>query len=180
MDSGGARRIRRLNAAAAGRAGTEPLFYPLFYYAATYGIATVGAFGVIAVVERSGRCHQLSDLAGLHRRSPLLALSLLVFILSLAGIPPLAGFFGKFVVFAAVLKFGGLGSLGGWLVFAAIFLSAVGLYYYLLILKQALVVKNTGETARIAVPFEAGLALVISAGLLIALGIFPSVVLRMF
>jgi NADH-quinone oxidoreductase subunit N len=169
-----------LGVAAAGRAGTEPLFYPLFYYAATYGIATVGAFGVIAIVERAGRCHQLSDLAGLHRRSPLLALSLLVFILSLAGIPPLAGFFGKFVVFAAVLKFGGLGSLGGWLVFAAIFLSAVGLYYYLLILKQALVVKTTGESARIAVPFEAAVALVVSAALLIALGVYPSIVLRMF
>jgi NADH-quinone oxidoreductase subunit N len=169
-----------LGVTVAGRVGTEPMFSPLFYYAATYGLATVGAFGVIAVVDRAGRCEQLSDLAGLYRRSPLLALCLLVFVLSLAGIPPLAGFFAKFVVFAAVLKFGGLSSLAGWLVIAAIFLSAVGLYYYLLILKQALVTKPSVEAARITVPFEAACALVISAVLLFGLGVYPSLLLRMF
>lgn len=153
---------------------------PVFYYAATYGLATVGIFGVIAIVERAGQCQNLTDLAGLHRRSPLLAACLAVFVLSLAGIPPLAGFFGKFVVYASVLKLGGLGGPAGWLVIAAIALSAVGLYYYLLILKQALVVAPREGAARIAVPSQAGFVLLaITTGLLL-LGVFPSVVLRLF
>jgi NADH-quinone oxidoreductase subunit N len=165
-----------LGVMAAGASGPAPLYY----YAATYGIATVGAFGVIAVVEGAGRCQQLSDLAGLHQRSPLLSVCLLIFVLSLAGIPPLAGFFGKFVVFAAALKLGGLGGPLGWLTLAAIFLSAVGLYYYLIILKQTLVIAAPPDRNRIAVPVNASIALVLAAGLLVFLGLFPSLVLGLF
>jgi NADH-quinone oxidoreductase subunit N len=167
-----------LGVIAAGRSGPAPVFY----YAATYGLATVGAFGVIAVVDRStpGGCQNITDLAGLHRRSPLLALCLLVFVLSLAGIPPLAGFFGKFGVFAAALKLGGLTNAAGWLTVVAILFSAVALYYYLIVLKQALVVKTSGDVAPIRVPFEAATALVIAALLLIGVGVFPSVLLRLF
>lgn len=161
---------------AAGRSGPAPLVY----YAATYGVATVGAFGVIAVIDRGSAagCHQITDLAGLVRRSPLLAFCLLVFVLSLAGIPPLAGFFGKFAVFAAALKLGGLATAAGWLAVLAILLSAVALYYYLIILKQALVVKPAGEPAPIAVPAEAAVTLVLAAIVLLGLGLFPSVILR--
>jgi NADH-quinone oxidoreductase subunit N len=165
-----------LGVMAAGAGGPAPLFY----YAATYGIATVGTFGVIAVVESAGGCQQLSDLAGLHRRSPLLSLCLLVFVLSLAGIPPLAGFFGKFVVFAAALKLGGLGGPLGWLTLAAIFLSAVALYYYLIILKQTLVIAPAAGRSRIAVPVNASIALILAAALLVFLGLFPSLVLGLF
>lgn len=152
---------------------------PLMYYAATYGLATVGAFGVIAVAERDGPCQQLSDLQGLHRRSPILAACLGVFLLSLAGIPPLAGFFGKFVVFAAALKIGGLAGLTGWLALLAIAMSAVGLYYYLLVLKQAFVAAPAPGAAPIQVPYRAGATLVATAVLLLVLGVFPSFVLRL-
>jgi NADH-quinone oxidoreductase subunit N len=152
---------------------------PVFYYASTYGLATVGAFGVIAVVERSGQCGSITDLAGLHRRSPLLAGCLLIFILSLAGIPPLAGFFGKFSVFAAALQLGGLGGIVGWLTLLAILLSAVALYYYLVVLKQAFVVAPANGTARIPVPAEAAVTLLIAAGLLVLFGVFPGLILRM-
>lgn len=164
-----------LGVIAARRAGAGPLFY----YAATYGIATVGAFGVIGAVERAGRCEQITDLAGLHRRSPLLALCLFVFILSLAGIPPLAGFFGKFVVFAAALKVNGLAGILGWVTVLAILLSAVALYYYLVVLKQALVTAPAKDAAPIKVPTETAAALIIAVVLLIALGVFPSVVLSL-
>ncbi len=166
-----------LGVIAAGDAGVGPLFYYVF----TYGLATVGAFGVIAVVERAGGCSRLTDLAGLHRRSPLLTGCLAIFILSLAGIPPLAGFFGKFTVFAAALKLGGLAGPAGWLALLAIFLSAVALYYYLLILKQAVVAAPPAQAAgRIAVPAEAAVALIVAAALLVWLGLFPSVLLRIF
>ena len=160
-----------------GRAGPGPVFY----YAATYGLATVGVFGVIAIVERAGRCQNLADLAGLHKRSPFLAYLLAVFILSLAGIPPLAGFFGKFAVFAAVLKMGGLNGPAGWLALAAIALSAIALYYYLVMLKQALVASPREETATpIPTPTLAALSLLIAAALVIYLGLFPSQVLQLF
>ncbi len=163
-----------LGVIAAGTSGPSPVFY----YAATYGLATVGAFGVIAVIERTGPCHSLSDLAGLRTRSPLLTGCLFVFILSLAGIPPLAGFVGKFVVFSAALKLGGL---AGWMALLAIFLSAIALYYYLLILKQALVVPAAAPTsAPLRVPPVAAFALLITAGLIVLLGLWPSLLLGLF
>jgi NADH-quinone oxidoreductase subunit N len=154
---------------AAGRSGTAPLFY----YASTYGLATVGAFGVISAAERGGRCESIADLAGLHRRSPLLAGCLAVFILSLAGIPPLAGFFGKFAVFAAAIRLGGITAPAGALAVLAIALSAVALYYYLIVLKQALVAKPAEGALPIRVAPATALALLAAAALIIWFGIFP-------
>ena len=153
---------------------------PLFYYAATYGLAALGAFGVIAGVERVGGCARIEDLAGLHRRSPLLAACLLIFMLSLAGIPPLAGFFGKFSVFVAAFRLDGLAGPAGWLALLAILVSVVALYYYLIVLKQALVAAPAPGAPRIAVPRPAALALASAAGLLVLLGAFPSLLLAWF
>ena len=153
---------------------------PLFFYLVTYGLATVGAFGVIAVVERTGACQAITDLAGLHRRSPLLAGCLAIFILSLAGIPPLAGFFGKFYVFAGALQIGGLTGLPGLLAFLALALSALALYYYLVVLKQALVAAPAPNAARIVVPPVAKLTLVVAAGLIVLFGVCPSLLLGLF
>lgn len=161
----------------AGEAGPAPLFY----YAATYGVATVGAFGVIAVLERSGEVQKLSDLVGLRRRSPFLTACLFVFVLSLAGIPPLAGFFGKFYVFAAAFQTGGFSGPVGWLAALAIVFSAVGFYYYLMILKQAFVIEKSGEElAPVRVSFAAGAALLIAVVIVIGLGVWPSVLLERF
>ncbi len=116
------------------------------YYAFTYGVATIGAFGVAVMVERRRGTDSLVNLAGMAKQSPLLAVCLMVFVLSLAGIPPLAGFVGKFHIFlsAAAVKSPGLGLL--WLVVLAIATSAVSLYYYLQVLKQAWVVAPQGES----------------------------------
>ncbi len=165
-----------LGVLAAGRIGPGPLFY----YATTYGLATVGAFGVIAALEQSGRVQSLTDLAGLYKRSPFLAGCLAIFVFSLAGIPPLAGFFGKFVVFASVLKVGGLQGPAGWLVILAIALSAVALYYYLLILKQALVASSAADAAPVKVPLPARLSLLVSAALIVLFGVWPSLLLGLF
>ena len=165
-----------LGVLAAGRVGPGPLFY----YAATYGLATVGAFGVIAALENSCRVQSLTDLAGLHKRSPFLAGCLAIFVLSLAGIPPLAGFFGKFAVFASVLKVGGLQGPAGWLVILAIALSAVALYYYLLILKQALVASPAADAAPVHAPLPARISLLVSAGLIVLFGVWPSLLLGLF
>jgi len=165
-----------LGVIAAGRIGPGPLFY----YAATYGLATVGAFGVIAALESSGRVQALTDLAGLSKRSPFLAGCLALFVLSLAGIPPLAGFFGKFAVFASVLKLGGLQGPAGWLAILAIALSAVALYYYLLILKQALVAPPAADAAPVKAPLPARISLLVAAALIVLFGLWPSLLLGLF
>jgi NADH-quinone oxidoreductase subunit N len=99
--------------------------------------------------------------------------------LSLAGIPPLAGFFGKFYLFAAAANAGG-GNLGLlWLVILAIAASVVSLYYYLMVLKQAYVLApetNGGRLPGIAV--ETGCAVALSLGVVL-LGCFPSAVLNL-
>jgi NADH-quinone oxidoreductase subunit N len=77
--------------------------YAVLYYVLTYGLTTIGAFGVVAVVERATGSDRLDSFLGLHKRNPLLAAVLAVLFLSLAGIPPLVGFWAKFNLFAAVL-----------------------------------------------------------------------------
>lgn len=149
----------------------------LLYYVSTYAVATIGAFAVVSAVEEATGGDALGNFAGLHRRAPVLALSLAVFLLSLAGIPPLAGFFGKFYVFAAALaaRDADLGLL--WLVILAIALSAVSLYYYLKVLKQAFVVNGDEQAAPLAVPPTIHWLALLLALLTLALGCFPELLL---
>ncbi|MGH9617897.1 MAG: NADH-quinone oxidoreductase subunit N [Acidobacteriaceae bacterium] len=125
-------------------AHTQQSLAALLYYVLTYALATLGAFGVVAIVEQKTGGDRLSDFDGLSRRSPILSACMFVFMLSLAGIPPLAGFFGKFYLFVSVLH-SGPGLL--WLVVLAIALSAVSLYYYLKVLKHIYVAKLPEEFA---------------------------------
>jgi NADH-quinone oxidoreductase subunit N len=107
----------------------------LVFYTVTYGLTVAGAFGVVMVVEARTGGARLEDFAGLSRREPWLSFCMMIFMLSLAGIPPLAGFFGKFYLFTAVA--GSAKDLGMlWLVILAVAMSAVSLYYYLKVLKQ--------------------------------------------
>jgi NADH-quinone oxidoreductase subunit N len=127
-------------------------FAALVYYAITYGLTTVGAFGVVGFVQAAAGNDRLPAFVGLSRRAPLLAFCMMIFMLSLAGIPPLAGFFGKFYIFAAALGAGAqpLGLL--WLVILAIGVSAVSLYYYLQVLKQIYVADASLEQNMTAAP----------------------------
>ncbi len=122
----------------------------ILYYVLTYGLTTVGAFAVISVVERATGSDRLEAFSGLHKRSPLLAAVLLVLFLSLAGIPPLVGFWAKFNLFAAVLNVQPGGAALG-LVALAIAMSAVSLFYYLQVMKRAYVLAPADETP-IALP----------------------------
>lgn len=130
----------------------------LVYYVVTYGLTTVGAFAVVAAIESGGGEGRLSDFAGLSRRAPLLSFCMMIFMLSLAGIPPLAGFFGKFYVFASAVASepNNLGLL--WLVVFAIAMSAVSLYYYLQVLKQIYVAEAPANAVPLpaTAPFQVG------------------------
>jgi NADH-quinone oxidoreductase subunit N len=127
-------------------AGSRDGFSATLFYAAVYAITLIGAFGVVAVVRRETGGDDLKDFSGLAGRAPLLAGCMAVFMLSLAGIPPLAGFFGKFYLFSAVLRAGGNYGLL-WLVALALFGSFVSLYYYLIVLKAIFVDQRSLTTA---------------------------------
>ena len=156
---------------------TEQSFDALFYYALTYALTTIGAFGVVAVVETRIGGDKLSDFSGLSRRAPVLSFCMLIFLLSLAGIPPLAGFFGKFYLFTATLTGGqhGLGLL--WLVILAITMSAVSLYYYLQVLKRIYIVGPPAEAGPIRTPAVSQLVLCLIAFWVVLLGCAPNILL---
>jgi NADH-quinone oxidoreductase subunit N len=153
-------------------------FSAALFYVTIYAVTLVGAFGVIAAVRRETGGDDISNFYGLASRSPLLAGCMAIFMLSLAGIPPLAGFFAKFYVFSAALQ--GDANRGLlWLVVIALFGSFISLYYYLIVLKAIFVdassVERTGHVAGVSSDLvqEATIAMLAAAVLL--LGVTPQV-----
>jgi NADH-quinone oxidoreductase subunit N len=148
----------------------------LVYYVITYALATVGAFGVLAALE-SEKVDSIADFAGLGKRAPDLAFCLLIFLLSLAGIPPLAGFFGKFYVFISALDIAEHFALF-WLVLLALAMSVVSFYYYLKVLKQAYVAEPMAGAGVIRVPVTTRIALWATAALVVILGCLPDLLMN--
>ena len=149
----------------------------LVYYVVTYALTVLGAFGVVSAVEETTGESRLTDFAGLSRRAPLLSLCMMVFMLSLAGIPPLAGFFGKFYVFTAAVgtEPKHLGLL--WLVIFAIAMSAVSLYYYLQVLKEIYVVDSRVDAPLIRATAPFTVAVVLIALGVVVLGCAPNLLI---
>ncbi len=120
-------------------------FSATLFYTTIYAITLVGAFAVTGVVRRETGGDDLQDFAGLAARWPLAAACMAIFMLSLAGLPPLAGFFGKFYLFSVAIRAdAGL----FWLVIIALFGSFVSVYYYLIVLKMIFVEKSSGPESR--------------------------------
>lgn len=139
----------------------------LLFYLAVYVVMNVGVFAFLLTMERDGRpVVQISDLAGLHRRAPAAALALAVLMFSLAGIPPLAGFFAKYFVFVAAIE-AGLAPLA----IAGAVASVIGAFYYLRIVK-IMYIDAEGEALDDRLPLLNGAALALSAAL-IGLGWLP-------
>jgi NADH-quinone oxidoreductase subunit N len=150
----------------------------LLYYVVTYAVAALGAFGVVHLLEQEGLGDDLKAMAGLGQRAPMLSACLLVFLLSLAGIPPLAGFFGKFFVFSAALQPAVGRPLLVGLVLLALAASAVSLYYYLRVLKLVYVVAPTSRPESPRPGLTIGLAVVALLALgTVVLGIWPGILL---
>jgi NADH-quinone oxidoreductase subunit N len=157
-------------------AGQRYALSALLFYTITYAFTVLGAFAVVGVVENSGRQASLGDFAGLSRRAPLMSFCMLVFMLSLAGIPPLSGFFGKFYVFTAAAAAPPQLSLL-WLVVVAVAASAVSLYYYLQVLKQIYAVAPPPTSSWTRPAVSAQVAIVTLAVIVIALGCVPDLLL---
>jgi len=156
-------------------AGGAEGFAATLFYTTIYAFTLVGAFSVIGALHRQGVGDSIADLAGLRARSPLLAGCLAIFFLSLAGLPPLPGFFGKFYLFYALLDRGGTPGML-WLVALALAGSLVSLYYYLMVLKSALVDEGTAAPAQLRWLDRA--AIFCLGALVLAFGLFPGFLLQ--
>ena len=156
-----------------GLLGGREGFSATLFYTTTYAFTLVGAFGVVGLVRRETGGDDFEHFIGLRARSPLLAGCMTVFMLSLAGLPPLAGFFGKFYLFSAALRTGDHHGLL-WLVALALFGSLISLYYYLVILKLVLIDELKAATAVIDIPWLQRITVSALAGAVLVLGTLPS------
>lgn len=146
----------------------------ILFYMLSYAFMNIGAFAIIILVAKKGETNgNVSDFAGLAFKRPVLALVMTIFLFSLAGMPPTAGFIGKFYLFSGAIQKGYI-----WLAVIGVLNSAASVYYYLRIMVYMYMKESTEEFDWIQVTAPVTLALIISvAGSLIP-GIIPSVILQ--
>ncbi len=161
-------------------AGGRDGFSATLFYTTVYAFTLVGAFGVVALVRRETGGDDLTNFSALWSRSPLIAGCMAIFLLSLAGLPPLAGFFGKFYLFSVALRSGANHGLL-WLVVLALLGSFISLYYYLIVLKMIFVdEKPQPETSPAGGSLGEGgdflqrITLTVLAGAVVFFGIMPT------
>jgi len=146
----------------------------VLFYLLTYAITNIGAFGVIALLDNADRPNdQVKDYAGLWNDHPVLAALMTIFLLSLGGFPPMAGFIAKWYVFSAAVKAGYTG-----LAIIGVLTSVVSVFFYLRIVVMMYMTPAETPAQFPAVPKIAGAALVVSAILIFYLGILPTRVLE--
>ena len=142
------------------------------FYVVVYVAMSLGAFGMLLFLSAKGfECENLEDMKGLNQRSPWYAFVMLLLMFSLAGVPPMAGFYAKLSVLSAVVSAGQI-----WLAVVAVVFSLIGAFYYLRIVK--LMYFDAPTDAALAVPASAGhgemrLLLSMNGLLLLALGLLP-------
>ncbi|MEO6016812.1 MAG: NADH-quinone oxidoreductase subunit NuoN [Polaromonas sp.] len=151
---------------------TESAYSAAMFYAITYVLTTLGAFGIIMLLARAGHeSEDISDLAGLNQRSPLYAGVMAICMFSLAGLPPLVGFYAKLSVLQALIS----SQQTSYLVLAvfAVMMSLVGAFYYLRIIKVMYFDAPQGNVQPISAPADARVVLSINGALILILGIMP-------
>ncbi len=139
----------------------------IVFYLMTYLFANLGAFAIVIVFSNLTNSDDLEDYNGLSRRSPLLAFALLIFFLSLAGVPPLAGFIGKLYVFAAAMKEGLVT-----LVVIGVINVIIAMYYYLVVIKRVYI-HMPKDSRPIPVSLPMRIVLIVTVGGVLWLGIYP-------
>jgi NADH-quinone oxidoreductase subunit N len=149
-------------------AGYPEGFRAVTNYLFIYAFMNIGAFAIVILLEKG---EEISDYEGLSKSRPIVAALMLVFMFSLTGIPPTAGFIGKFNLFMAAIKAG-----YAWLVVIAVILSAVSAYYYLRIVMN-MYMKDMKEEAAISLSPSLGIALLITVIMVFIIGIMPSVII---
>jgi NADH-quinone oxidoreductase subunit N len=137
----------------------------IIYFALIYIFSNLAAFGVVGAVANVSGKENISDYNGLYRTNPKLSLIMMLALFSLAGIPPVAGFFGKFFLFTAAAQQGFY-----WLVFIAIANATVSLYYYLLVIKAMFINKNEEPIQKFKSDIYTRMGLIISVVGIFAIG----------
>jgi NADH-quinone oxidoreductase subunit N len=156
-------------------AGLGPGAAAVLFYLGVYAVASVGAFGTILLLERGGEeAVDLGAYGGLAGRHPVLALGLTVFLLALIGMPPTAGFVGKFYLFGAAIQRGLV-----WLAVIAVLNSVMAAYYYLRLIVYMYMREPEGAPTTGLVTPAAAIALLVSAWATLQLGLWPGPVLAM-
>ena len=153
----------------------------ILFYLTAYAFMTLGAFGVIILLSTAERpVETVEDLAGLARNHPIVALAMAVSMFSLAGVPPLAGFWGKFELFASAfaLSSGADGGLYWWLAVIAVLNAAIGAYYYLRIVVTMYLRPPSAGTATPRFAWPAATAVAVCALLTVGVGLYPLAVAR--
>ncbi len=146
----------------------------VLFYSLVYACMTIGAFGMVVLLAHGTvRGDQIDDFTGLAQRSPLAAGIMLLFLLSLTGIPPTAGFVGKFYLFAAAVDAGYI-----WLVLIAVVNSAISLYYYMRVVMVMYMRELPPQGIALSRSPALYLALFLAAAATLILGIFPGPVLE--
>jgi len=145
----------------------------IFYYASGYGIATIGSFAVAILVFKAMKSENIEAFNGLGKKNPFLAAALTMSMLSLAGIPPFAGFLGKYYIFSEAIKNGLFG-----LTITAIITSIIGVYYYFKVI-LAMYTKEADETSvQSNIAYTTIIIVCVSVSLL--LGLFPDKLMNIF
>ena len=159
--------------------GTEYAVAGGLFHVLTHAFMKSGAFMVVSALGVRGIGESLNDFKGLRSRSPFLALAMALFLLSLAGIPPLAGFASKFVLFSSAVyaSFDPGPSWLIWLAVAGVLNSALSLYYYARVIKYMYM--ERGPEGRIAVPRLTGIAIVFALAMTIVLGVYFDAVVEL-
>ena len=147
----------------------------MLYYLAGYLFTVLAAFAVIVLVMRTAETEDISGLAGLSTRSPLLAATLTFSMMSLAGVPPLAGFFGKFLLLKAVLE---QGAAYYGLVAVALIGMVISLYYYFGVIRAVYWSPTPADLSPVSTPVPMRLTLAVCIVGMFFLGIFPGPAVR--
>ena len=142
-------------------------------YVLIYAVMNMGAFGVVIMLRKSGvRGEEITDFAGLGKTNKTAAFLMLIFLFSLTGIPPMAGFVGKFYIFKSAVQAGLV-----WLAVAGVLFSAISAYFYLRVIMQMYMYEPKGEFGLVQSPALA-LALAISVTAVLVIGVYPTAVLE--
>ena len=150
-------------------------FTAALYYITGYMLMILACFVVISRVSRDGANVSIEELAGLHRRSPLLAATLLVGVFALAGVPPFVGFMAKFSLLSAAFAQGHLA-----IVIIAVVNSAIAIYYYLQVVRQAVFGESGSAAEPIALAWPTKVLCTVLIVGIVALGIAPGAVIATF
>jgi NADH-quinone oxidoreductase subunit N len=154
-------------------AGTKAAFAATGYYLLAYALMNLGAFAALILLNRREEgSYRFEDLRGMGFAHPLLGITLSIFLLSLTGVPPTAGFFGKLYVFSAAIEQGHIA-----LAVIGLLNSAVGAYYYLRVITLLYMARPEGEAA-VTQPAAYRFALVVSSLLILVIGVFPEQLLQ--